>query len=413
MMKPVLTILFVALLSGFTACTSVTEVITITVIEVAADSSPTNTPTTIPVSETETSTPTPSATPIFTYGPTATLLPEQATATVEAILTEIATLQMTPPTSTPSATPTYDPSTPSPNTWRILFRGGPCEGYCTSYDLGNEDLYFINSDSSGLIPVSLASDGNLAQQVSIAMNSVRFSYDTSMLAYMSSDGIQAFHFDGTEAFLVDSLPANIAAFDFLPDNGCFVGYLLEGASWETTHVVKGCTNQPDYQILATFQIPELQLIATVRHLSPNGDALLIYGPDNEGGVRLYIKNLLDNSPPLLVYHQENVSGEYKWSGPIRWWPDGQTIEFVVIGSPTTFYTLNRNGENLIQRFSLREIGFQQGDWSPDGHQFVFEGITSAENSRGLYLLEFENNKVTPLLTPFFIDHNQLIAWMVE
>lgn len=418
MMKHIFAVL-VGLLLGFTACTPPNDPLPTAIVQVTVSSLATDTATPLP-SSTHTVEPTPEFTPLPTSGPSPTPLPEQSTATwmivtatAAAHQTERADLLLTPtstpfPTHTPTPTPTYVLSTPAPDVWRIFFLGGPCpphEEYCDDDSVRDEAYYFINSDGSGLVPVTIAPDGNLALQAAgFWMRSTRFSSDGTMVAYSSGNGVHLLQADGTELAVFASLPTN--TFDFLPGSGCIAGYLIG----EMITVAKACINQPEIQTLSTVAIPE-PLLLPVYHLSPQGDTLLIYGVDIDDGVRLYVKELADNSPPSLIYHEENPDGRYMFHGPVRWADDGQTIDFVVMGTNAGFYTISRTGENLIHHFSLTETGFGQADWSPDGQQLVFQGWNS--ETVGLFILDFNTGEIYSILPEFYIASNQMIAWGVR
>lgn len=419
MMKYTLFAVLVGLFIGVTACTPTNDPLPTALVQATVPSLATNTPTP-PLLLTHTIEPTPEFTPLPTFGPSPTPLPEQATATWMSVAvtaaahqTEQANLLLTPTstplsTRTPTPTPTYVLSTPAPDAWRILFLGGPCpphEEYCDDDNVRDEAYYFINSDGSGLVPVTIAPDGKLALQTAgFWMRSTRFSSDGTMVAYSSINGVHLLQIDGTELAVFASLLTN--AFDFLPESDCVVGYLID----ELITVAKACADQPEIQTLATVAIPE-SLRLPVYHLSPQGDALLIYGVDLNDGVRLYVKNFADNSPPSLIYHEENLDGRYMFHGPVRWAADGKTIDFVVIGTSTSAYTINSNGENLTRRFSLTETGFGQADWSPNGQQLVFQGWNS--ETVGLFILDFNTGEVRSILPEFYIASNQMIAWNVR
>ena len=418
-MKLILTILFVLLFYAFTACTPANDPLPTALVQ-ATVSPLTRDTATPPLLSTHTVEPTPEFTPLPTAGPSPTPLPEQATATwmivtatAAARQTERANLLLTPtstplPTRTPTPTPTYILSTPPPDVWRILFLGGPCpphEEYCDDDNVRDEAYYFINSDGSGLVPVTIAPDGNMALQAAgFWMRSTRFSSDGTMVAYSSANGVHLLQADGTELAVFASLPTN--AFDFLPESGCIAGYLIG----EVITVAKACINQTETQTLTTGAVPE-PLLLPVYHLSPQGDTLLIYGVDMNDGVRLYVKNIGDNSPPSLIYHEENPDGRYMFHGPVRWADDGQTINFVVMGTNAGFYTISRTGENLVHHFSLTETGFSQADWSPDGQELVFQGWNS--ETVGLFILDFNTGEIQSILPEFYIASNQMITWALR
>lgn len=395
-MKPISTILFVGLFFGFTACTSANDPLP-TVLTQATVSSVVTDTAAPPLLSTHTVEPTPEFTPLPTSGPSPTLLPEQATTTVEAILTEIATLQMTPPASTPDSTPPYPATTRAPGTWRIMFSGGFCPPGETSCDANEiEDDFFIDSDGSNLVPVD-ATNEFLANQY---FRDIEFSSDASLIAYLSPSEIVMVNSDGSNPIPVTSLiEGDVISYDFWSQENCLAVYTSLTTMFDIA-VQKICPNAQTEETIAVMTFPELSGVPNYR-LSPRGEGLLAYGLDLNKGVRLYWQAFTDEQPTLL-FHQEDMEETFIGAGPIHWLTDGQTIEFVVIGSPTMFYRVNRSGGQPTFYLALTDLAVLTGDWSSNGQQFVATGYDSVNEVDGLFIVDLASGEYQNILPDYII-----------
>lgn len=362
-------------------------------------------PTLTTPTHTTTSTATATPTPIeFTPTPSVTTFAMASAAAAEKTATAAAqpTPTVTPTVPTPTPTATIPIVTPGGPVWPILFDGIPCpvpRSICDDNLFMDEPLqhhFLINSDGTGLKPLS--ETPNLSPTL-LAPRMIRFSTDGTRLAYWGGNfHIFLANVDGSNPVDLGAAPEGFRGFDFLPEIGCLAFYRVpEAIAVETVILERACLHEPEPQLLGTLEFPELKPHFSIYRLSPQGDRLLAYGQNLQGGVSLYITQIRGNESPRL-YSEQNSGG------PIRWRPSGETIEFLVLGRPNTFFTVDTGQQIVLPRVSLDGFTVMTGDWSPDGSEFAFSYSTdNLQPARsGIYVLDFESGEWRQILAEFYV-----------
>ena len=334
--------------------------------------------------------------------------------------TETATLRPTEPaTVLPTATeismplPTYT-SHPAP-VYQILFVGTPCRGessYCSGLVM-NSDLqwYQINSDGSGL--KRLAQLENPDWQIEI----IRFSTDGSQMAYFANRRIFLADLANTNpvelALILPEEYALLGGFDFMSNSNCLAVYQnvdMQHNESATITIQKICPNEAEPETLEMIKLPNLRP-ATRSYLSPQGDAILISGRDEEGNYRLYTFDFGSNSSPTHLF---TLSQETHIS-PLQWHPSGEYIEFVAIEYlgehpedwTYTYYAIDRTGHRLEMQYPLENPEsehylFQATNWLPNGTEIVVPVRYMPHEQSGLYVYHLVQEDVRQFLQNFYI-----------
>ncbi len=358
----------------------------------------------------------------------ATPIPTMVTLSIEDIL---ATQTAKPPlpTITPSATPTLRPTlTPYPGlTWRILFQAVPCPNTNVSC---NNDLfmsqrsqwYVVESDGSNL--VALEDTGTFLADM---WGYPYLSPDGTQLAYLVRSGVDTeLHVTLAEvnngnASDLGPLSGRFRDLRFLSETGCLAIYTSPGLdkmpTIETLTVTKLCTSAAP-QVLETIEFPDLRPALNDYHLSPEGDAILITTRSTSGVPEIYIYEFGSQQPPQLLFSAEDET----WfiSGPIRWQPNGQKVEFFLQhGEPDgliqiLLYTIDRKGVRDDNSLELKLPFSINGDWSPDGREIAFFGMTDyTPEASGIYILDLKTGEWRQILSEFYSDVPLIQNWQAD
>jgi hypothetical protein len=375
--------------------------------------------TTVPLADTPAATVTFEATPIPTATPTLSFTDLRATYTAEAAAYTPPPTETATPTSTPS--PTFTPI-PGP-VWPILFAGVPCapdHPYCADPERYEPmQWYQIYSDGSGFRPVDQLENPDLVIQ------DIRFSPDGSLKAYWAASSEQRHLFlaglDNQDPMELVVVPAEqgylMQGFDFMPGTGCLVVWwsdFQQATEFETVSMEQVCPGQAEPQVLGVFELP---FRSGGYLLSPQGDAFLLHSRDSSDNLYLYIQEIGEASPPILLFMSEN---EVVSISPRRWHPDGQSIEFILnsYDSPsydnTTIiqYVISRDGQAVETYPILEDVPFGLCcGWSPDGREILSALLDNPSDIAGIYVFNLDESTWRHVLPAFYADRGPI--WSPE
>ncbi len=208
---------------------------------------------------------------------------------------------------------------------------------------------------------------------------------------------------------------------FLSETGCLAIYTSPGwesrPTVETLTVTKICTSV-DPQVLETIDFPDLRPALNQYHVSPEGDAILITTRSISGVPEIYIYEFGGQQPPQLLFSAEDET----WfsSGPIRWQPNGQKVEFFLEhGEPDgliqiLLHTIDRKGVRDDNSLELKLPFSINGDWSPDGREIAFFGMSDyTPETSGIYILDLETGEWRQILSEFYNSAPLIQNWQAD
>ena len=379
---------------------------------------------------------TPDPTATETTAATATPLPTATPETADPVLSSL-TVTPTPdpalPTWTrePSRTPTIQPTfTPIAGPVRpILFAGRPCiEGHsrcadADSWDGKPDPWYQIYSDGTGLRRIP-----QMDHPESMIQQRIRFSPDESMMAYIVTNQIYLVNLQNNSSFELASLPANywaiLSGFDFVPDSDCLYVYWRSDPQTQTTETLsieRACPNQPETQLLTTIDLPDLRAGSASGYFSPQGDALLIVGWDNDDNRRLYVQELFSTMSPQLLYTIESRTDDniihMNWE-LFGWQPDGQHIQFINNAYRTydevaiTHYVISRDGQKVEANLLAEASPFGLCcSCSPDNLEIAIRVSDSPAAISGIHIFDIETGTWRQILAEYYISRGPF--WIPE
>jgi hypothetical protein len=329
-------------------------------------------------------------------------------------------------TREPSPTPTIQPTfTPIAGPiWPILFAGNPCPAsagstYCNEQWPESGQWYQINSDGSGLRRV-LQLDGPELDMYDPMIETIRFSPDGDMIAYVAGNHIYLADLDNNEPLELMLLPRHYAAlmggFDFVPESDCLMVYWrseLQPQGIERLTVEQICFDDLEVQVVDVIELPDLIAGSSYSYLSPQGNTLLINGWDNEDYRRLYIHEMGSSVSPQLLFtmtqdeHEDAIHTNWAL---LAWHPDNLHIQFIFNSYLTydrvaiTHYLVNRNEQVVEEKLLVEDSPFGLCcDWSPDGREVVIRESDSPPHASGIYIFNLDTATWRHILPEFYIS----------
>jgi hypothetical protein len=330
-------------------------------------------------------------------------------------------------TREPSPTPTIQPTfTPIPGpVWPILFAGNPCPSstgatYCNEQWPESGQWYQINSDGSNLRRIPQLDNPEPYDYYGLMIQQIRFSPDGDKIAYVAGNHIYLADLDNNDPIELVELPYNYSAllggFDFMPDSNCLLTYWLSERDSQRTEVItleQICPGQSDSEIVAVIPFPELRAGFSSGYLSPQGNALLINGWDNEDHRRLYIHELGSSVSPQLLFtmrQDEHEDAIYTNWALLAWHPDNLHIQFIFNSYLTrdrvaiTHYLISRNEQVIEEKLLVEDspLGLCC-DWSPDGREVAIRISVDPPHASGIYIFNLDTTTWRHILPEFYIS----------
>jgi hypothetical protein len=334
------------------------------------------------------------------------------------------------PSSTPTIWPTY---TPIPGSvWPILFAGNPCtvkddSTYCNELWPESGQWYQINSDGSGLRRVPQLDNPEPEDYDGRNIQVLRFSPDGEKIAYVAGNHLFVSDLHNDKPLALVELPLNywavLGGFDFVPGSDCLMIYWRsdpQSQRFETLSLELVCPDPLNRQVLYTIELPDLNAGSASGKLSPQGDAILISGQDDDGRNRLYICDISSNSNLRLLFAEPDTDEGMIFLGPFRWQLDGWYIEYIINNYQdqehliVTYNLVDRKGvpiETILTTSSNNLFLSHHHDWSPDGREVVFAKQNDYPEMSGIYMSNLEAGTIRQVLSEFHISRGPL--WSPE
>ena len=341
--------------------------------------SPTSTPTPVP-----TSTYTPTITPTPTYTPTITPTPDLEATAVAAARTAVAGAFQT--TSKPSATPTpttVRKSTPTPIP-TLVPTAAPTRvpgriAFHSDRD-GNQEIYVVNADGSGI--TRLTTNSNRDENPSL-------SPDGRRVAFVSNR-------DGNEEIF--AMRADGLGVSRLTDNPARDG----GPSWspDGRRIAFHSNRDGNYEIYVMNADGSSETRLTYHSARDNAPtwssdgSRIAFHSNRDGNLNIYVMNA-DGSDAVRL--TDNLSEDFAPS----WSPDGRRIVFVTNRDGNfEIYVMNADGSDvtpLSDNSALDSVP----SWSPDGRRIAF--VSNRVGSVKIYVMNADGSDATRLTDALAID----------
>ena len=331
-----------------------------------------------------------------------------------------------PWTPEPSPTPTIQPTfTPIPGAvWPILFAGNPCpprEGsiYCQEQWPESDQWYQINSDGSGLRRISQLDNPEPEDYYGRNIQILHFSPDGERIAYVAGNHLFVSDLYNDNPLALVELPLNywviLGGFDFVSGSDCLMIYWHsdpQSQRFETLSLELVCPDPLNRQLLRTIELPELKAGSASGKLSPQGNAILISGQDNDGRNRLYIYDISENSNLRLLFAEPDPDDGMILLGPFRWRFDGWYIEYIINNYQdqehliVSYNLIDREGvpiKTIMTTSSSNLFLSHHHDWSPDGREVVLAKQNDYPEMSGIYISDLEAGTIRQVLPEFHIS----------